>query len=57
MASPPHHLDNGNHGAVLHALSESVNTVALRSCEYSGLMPRVPLGTIEIGLSLSLSGC
>jgi len=31
--------------------SEWMNTVALRSWEYSDLMPRVQLGTIEIGLS------
>ena len=28
-----------------------MNTVALRSWEYSEAMPRVPLGNIEIGLS------
>ncbi len=33
------------------AFSEWMNTVALRSWEYSEVMPRVPLGSIEIGLS------
>jgi hypothetical protein len=33
------------------AFSEWINTVALRSWEYSEVMPRVPLGNIEIGLS------
>jgi len=33
------------------ALSEWINTVALRSWEYSSLMPRVRLGEIELGLS------
>ncbi len=27
-----------------------MNTVALRSWEYSGLMPRVSLGDVELGL-------
>jgi len=31
--------------------SEWMNTVALRSWEYSELMPRVPLGGFELGLS------
>ncbi|HXM82875.1 MAG TPA: hypothetical protein VN929_13225 [Burkholderiales bacterium] len=33
------------------ALSEWLNTVALRSWEYSSLMPRIRLGEIEPGLS------
>ena len=33
------------------ALSEWINTVALRNWEYSSLMPRVRLGEIELGLS------
>ena len=33
------------------AFSEWMNTVALRSWEYSSLMPRVELGKIELGLS------
>ncbi len=33
------------------AFSEWINTVALRSWEYSSLMPRVELGRIELGLS------
>ena len=33
------------------ALSEWINIVALRSWEYSSLMPRVELGKIELGLS------
>jgi len=33
------------------AFSEWINTVALRSWEYSSLMPRVRLGEIELGLS------
>jgi len=33
------------------AFSEWINTVALRSWEYSSLMPRVRLGEFELGLS------